>query len=62
MIMQVEIFVSDLIVVLTNVIVQFGFRLVLFGLLLALLIPSNVWYKSRVVKKMLKVSAVWIAK
>jgi hypothetical protein len=42
MIMQVEIFVSDLIVVLTNVIVQFGFRLVLFGLLLALLIPSNV--------------------
>jgi hypothetical protein len=49
--MPAEIFVSDLIAVLTNVIVQFGFRLVLFGLLLALLIPSNVWYKSRVVKK-----------
>ena len=62
MIMPAEIFVSDLIAVLTNLIVQFGFRLVLFGLLLALLIPGNVWYKSRVVKKMLKVSAVWIAK
>jgi hypothetical protein len=60
MIMPAEIFVSDLIAVLTNVIVQFGFSLVLFGLLLALLIQSNVWYKSHVEKK-LKVSAVWIA-